>query len=1003
MPRQALYSIAPDADFLDTLARRLLDGTLLGDWPRQGPFWLSDVTVVLPTKRARFGLSDALARLGTGILPDIRTFGGEAGDEEPFLPPFDAPPLPPAVGRLDRRLTLSQLIAGWAGTPAGRLAFASPPNAAEMLSLAESLGGLIDDLLTEAVPPERLRAIERDLPANWQETLKFLDIALTAWPEILAGRGRTEAAALRNLRLERQAETAALLYGDRPVIAAGSTGSIPATAALLAAIAGLPRGAIVLPGLDTSLTPDQHARLLDERAAPHGHPQYGLAKLLHRLGATPGAVTELAPGPRPARTLAVRRALALAEGTADWLGERQALQADLPGAVETLSVLAARNQDEEARAIALAARDALSRQQTVAVITPDQNLARRIAAELARFDIVVDDPAGTPLFQSQAGRLARQILAAAVSGFAPVDLMALLHNRAVLLDLPRAELARRAQLLDLKLLRGYRPLAGLDGLRQSLAARAADTTLSASRRLTPPEVADLADLFDRLDRAMAPLCAAIAGADLTPAAFAEGLASAFTLIDGAEATPMTGHQDFLAWAEEAATVGATTRLPARELDALLAALMLGFEVRNPAIRRDDVVILGQLEARLINRDLTILAGLNDDIWPQPADPGPWLSRALRLDIGLEPPERDQGRAAHDFEMAVGQGAVILAFADRLGSSPALPSRFIQRLEAFLGADLSKAMRARGALWCAAARALDAVPEVRPAGRPVPRPSADKRPRRLSITEIETLVRSPYDLYAKHVLGLRPLDPLGEDPSSRERGSMIHAVFARFIEEGRDFAHPDAPAWLAEMAENAFAGLDAIAERRDIWLRRFALAAQRFLDFERPRPVARRHAEIAGEFAFPALDNFTLSGRADRIDVLADGTLEIIDFKTGAVPTPKLMKAFLAPQLLLEAALAGAGGFTAVPPADPSALTYVKIGLGPDAFQVKGFSFADDHTPASAADVAWRRMMGHVDVLLLRDDLPMTARVLPLPGQRFRGAYEHLARTDEWTLTEEEGE
>src|SRR5690606_22460532 len=135
-----------------------------------------------------------------------------------------------------------------------------------------------------------------------------------------------------------------------------------------------------------------HEKLLDAGNNPHGHPQYGLARLLRLLGAGPASVVELAPAPHP-RTELVQRALALTGDTAFWAGQRFA-PARLDAALEGVSVIAARNEDEEARAIALVARAALAAEKSVGIVTPDRNLARRIAAELARFEIFVDDAAG---------------------------------------------------------------------------------------------------------------------------------------------------------------------------------------------------------------------------------------------------------------------------------------------------------------------------------------------------------------------------------------------------------------------------------------------------------------------------------------------------------------------------------------------------------------------------------------------------------------------------------
>lgn len=978
MRRDSLYSIAPHAPFLRTLAARVLDGTLLGDWPRNGAFWLSDVTIILPTRRARLALAAELAEQlgGAALLPDIRTFGGQVEDEEPFLPPYDAPGIAPQASSLERRLTLSHLVRMFAERAGS---FANPPNAAEIFWLADSLGEVVDDFTIEGIAIDRLKdLVPEGLAENWQQILDFLDVALKAWPAILAERGKIDAAAARNERLLRQASAAPFVYGERPVIAAGSTGSIPATAALLKAIAELPRGVLVLPGVDTALSPDQHEMMLKGETT-QGHPQYGLMKLLRSLGAGPGEVVDLS-GDNP-RTTLVRAALAPANETPNWPGWR----AELPvaKALQGVSILAARNADIEARAIALAARATLAEGKTVGIISRDQTLARRIAVELKRHDIIVDDAAGTPLYQSGIGRLARQVLAVAADDYAPVDIIALLRNAAVSLGLDRFDVRRVADHLDLKL-RKTRPLAGLAGLHG----------------LTDRE--DVHDVLNRLGAAMAPVTALEAQSSVTAPDLVSALLAALTAL--APDIEVPGMPEFRRWAEElASTEQAGTPFPPTDLDAVLAALLAGAKAQGPVSVRDDIHVWGELEARLMNPDLMILAGMNEDIWPGVADPGPWLSRGMRIGIGLEPPERQQGLASHDFTMAFGNAEVLIAYAERIGSSPALPSSLMQRIYAFIGETETKALRQRGAVWATQADAVDYAGTPRPATRPNPNPPASIRPRQLSITEIEPLMRSPYDIYAKRVLNLYRLEPLGTEPSARERGTMIHGVFERFVGDKLDVEAADALPTMMGFARQAFEGLDSIKERRDIWLKRFERAARQFLDYERRRDpdVTERNAELKGEWVFPALDNFKLVGKADRLDVKRDGTLEIIDFKTGGVPAPGDMKVFDAPQLLLEAAMARAGVFPGLAPRDSSALTYIKIGLGPAAFQIKPFKLPKDMDLMEAVDEITRRMQRHVDTFLLHDGLPMTARIRPRveSGRKsYPGDYDHLARTDEWTLT-----
>lgn len=999
----SLYSIAPHSIFLRILAENVINGRLLGGADQSQPFWLTDVTIIVPTRRAKLALANEFLGLGQNLLPDIRTFGGEAEDEEPFLPPFDAPTPLPAASALERRLVLSKLVDRWANTLDGQRAFSTPPTAGEILSMADSLGTLIDDLIIEERTPGDIRAIVPQIEANlgeyWQQTLIFLDIALQFWPAHLADHGKADAAGLRGERLDRQAGAASLVYGERPVIAAGSTGSIPATARLLKAINRLPRGAVVLPGLDCAMSAADQEALLDDGNNPHGHPQYVLAKLLRQLGAGVGEVTELVPLEAP-RTVLVSRALALTKDTADWA--RLRLTPDmLARASEGLAVIRARNEDEEARAVALAARARLADKQTVGIVTPDRNLARRIAAELKRFEIYVDDAAGVPLFQSAAGRLLRQILALAVSSCAAVDLMALLRNRAALFGQARGAIVAVADGVELGLLRGQRPNAGVAGLRSLLAANLDKTTKYPARRLKPHEGEAIGVWLGQLEAALAPLLKVLAAETISGGEFAEALCAAFTAVaDGAE---IAGRPELDEWARQMATHGDQGHLFApRQLDGVLSALMLGFQVRTHEERRSDIAIWGQLEARLQHPDLVILAGLNEDKWPETADPGPWLSRGMRLAAGLEPPERRQGQAAHDFAQAMGNSEVMVSFSDRVGSSPATPSRLVQRLEAFAGAEAAKAWQARGACWLTDARRLDAVAEVKPAERPMPNPAAGIRPRKLSITEIETLMRSPYDLYARHVLGLRPLDPLGEAPDARERGNIIHDIFGDFVQRGHDVMAEDALEVLKALAIEKFAGLDDIAERRDIWLRRFTTAAEQLLVHERAREplVKQRHAEIRGEWTLQLAEKFVLSGRADRVDEMVDGTLEIIDFKTGTPPSKGAMQAFEVPQLLLEAQMGQAGALEGIGSAGTSRLTYIKIGLGPEAFSPKDFIAAEGYGLMEAADELSRRMQGHIAHFLF-NEVPMPARLMPLPGQRFAGAYEHLARVAEWTAVDGE--
>lgn len=1023
MGRNTIFSIAPHAPFLPTLVARILDGTLPGMGADASAFGLADLTIIVPTSRARAALADAFLAQSNGsvLLPDIRTFGEQPEDEEPFLPPFEAAALPPAIGVLSSRVILAQLVQRWIETQekmpfsqANGAGFASPPSPAEILALADSLADLISECHTEGISIAQIKTlVPDDLAGNWQQSLSFLSLVLEVWPAMLAERGEVDASAQRNLRLARQAAAARFVYGDRPVIAAGSTGSIPATASLLKAIADLPNGALVLPGVDTTIRADGHLDLTNAKNAPHGHPQFGMAQLLTRLNATHTIVHELAPPDGADRTQVLRRALALPKDTANWSALRvDDADATLEAACDGVSICVARTQEEEARAIALAARQALQDRQTVAIVSPDRNLTRRIAAELARFDVIVDDSAGAPLFQSRIGRLARQVLAVAASALAPIDLIALLHNRFVTLGRARSDIAHLTDLLEMAVLRGQRPAPGMAGLIDTIKANCAGNLTHARHRLSENEAQDLTTLITDLDAILAPLAALNQQAGIDTATVAailnQTLDAVMAASDGSASTP-EGYDSFKQWVGQMQTLsGLGPRFAGRELVSIVQGLMAGFSVRSPSAGRNDIAMFGLLEARLQNADLMILAGLNEGIWPQPADPGPWLSRNMRLAAGLQPPERQQGQMAHDFEMAMGNKNVLISFAERVGTSPALPSRLVQRFEAYLGEQRAKVLRAKGRQWTDQARRIDFVGKAQAALRPMPYPPAAIRPRALSVTEIETLIRSPYDLYAKHILKLKRLDALGDDPDIRERGTLVHDILATFVARGEDPTAPDAYDRLMAIADEVFVTLETVRERRAVWRRRLQKQAQGYLDFERSRhaDIAGRHVERDGQWQFDiAGEKFTLRGRADRLDQMKNGTLEIIDYKTGSVPKPVEMKDYVAPQLLVEAAIAHNGSFDGVASAPVSALTYIKLAAGPQAFELTQFALRDGMDIAGATDELITRINRHVEAFLLRDNLPMTARIVPKPGQTYAGDYDHLSRMHEWTEIdgEEEGE
>ena len=771
-----------------------------------------------------------------------------------------------------------------------------------------------------------------DLDQYWQYSLRFLKIARDYWPARLKELSAIEAASRRDLLID--AEAKRLANSNAPVIAAGSTGSMPATAKLLSTIANLPHGAVVLPGLDMDLDDASWALIAGDQddkthdgAPAAGHAQFAMQALLATLGITRKDVAQLhAPEPH-GRELLVSEALRPASTTECWQARRNTKDFDQAAdkALASLSMIEAANAEEEALAIAVTLREAVeTKDKTAALVTPDRALARRVLAALDRWKVKVDNSGGDSLADTKAGVFSRLAAQAAIGGLEPVTLLALLKHPLLRLGAAAGEHNTAIATLERALLRGPRPRPGSDGLAHALETfRANRDQLHRSdpRWLIADDEFDVAaELIARLGAALAPLetlkprdqpLAALAACHHHAIAAlsqdAEGSIAAFTGTDGVA----------LARALEELTLSpaaASLAVGRGDYAELFHAAIAGRVVRRPEIPDVRVRIFGPLEARLQNIDRVVLGGLNEGTWPPETRSDPWLSRPMRRDLGLDPPERRIGLSAHDFAQALGAKEVVLSRAAKLAGAPTVTSRFVQRIAALAGTRWNAVLRARRQLSRACPRARSSDAKSKPPHRPAPKPPLAARPARLSVTAIEDWLRDPYTIYARYILRLPVLDA-GRHAAGRARPRHRHPWrdrrFHRAIRRrpaGRSVqAIAGARREALRAAERLSGGARVLvaafscASRNGSWHGTASAAA-------RSKRCMRR---FKGELKFPIGEReFTLSAIADRIERRKDGSYAIIDYKTGAGRTEKQVRTGLAPQLTLEAAILRAGGFGA---------------------------------------------------------------------------------------------
>jgi len=978
---------------VDVLAAGLLD--------RHGgdPLALADVTVLLPTRRACRTLREAFLRRGAGralMLPRMMALGDVDEDDLLLAAPAvlgdDLADLPPAIRDLRRRLLLARLIQARPLGPGDR-----PPTPEMAARLARELASLLDRVQTQRLSFDRLAALVPERYAeHWGITVDFLRVLFEVWPTVLEAEGALDPAARRDRLMTAQAEDWRTTPPPGPVIAAGSTGSIPATADLLAVVAGLPNGAVILPGLDRDLD-DESWSALDPT-----HPQYGLRELLARLGMDRRDVPDWpsplagAPSANAARLRLTAEALRPAATTDAW----RAAPALPPSALAGVERVTAPGPREEAEAIALMMRETLETPgRTAALVTPDRDLARRVAALLERWRLTVDDSAGRPLAVTAPGSFLRLLAVAAAEDLAPGPLLDLLRHPLAGGGLDVGRFRASVRDLERRVLRGPRPPGGLDGLRRVARARGV------------PVDGRLMRLLDRLEERLGPLLTMMSGPPLPPRALVETHMQAAEALAETRTTPgplrlwaeTAGEAAALFAAELAEAADGLPDIQPRHYPGLLDALMAGRAVRPPQGGHPRLSILGPLEARAWHADLMILGGLNEGTWPPAVEADPWMSRPMQADFGLPPPEQRVGLSAHDFAQAMGAPRVVLTRAERVEGTPTVPSRWLLRLDAATAAvGLADAWAAAARTpWLGWAARLRAVETVDPAPPPAPTPPVEARPDRLSVTRIETWRRDPYAIYAQYVLGLEALEPLDRPLGAKDYGELVHAALERLR-----LAHPetlpaDVERALLDIGRDVFAEGMADAAVNAFWWPRFQRTAVWVAAQERARAATLRrvHVEVKGEMALAGVARpFTLTARADRVEAYRDGSLVVVDHKTGQPPAKKEVAAGYAPQLPLEAAMLAAGAFADVPAGPVAGLEYWRLsGSRDQGGEIR--AVADD--PPTLAAEALAGLVALVNLYAL-PETPYPARPVPDKAPKYSD-YEHLARVLEWsTAGDEEG-
>lgn len=928
---------------------------------------LASVIFLVPNRRACQALTNAFIReqgLTPTILPQIIPIA-EIDDDELFFSQFSSggkvEQTKRVISKEERLFLFSRLI------------MSKPSDfglkqisLAQAVNLALDLGNLIDTACQQGLSFDKLEnLVPEKYATHWQETLKLLKIITEFWPQILEERQAIDSCELKKQILFQQADIWQKENTEKNIIAAGITAGFPAVVNMLKTIQNLPNGEIYFAGIDC-FADDDYWNAIDD-----SHPQFELKELLTQLNISRGQIKDVVLPKNTEREKFISELMRPASVSDKWRHLPQMI--DLEKAVQGIRYINCNTQRDEALAIALKIRQVLCLpEKNVALITYDRNLARRVTAELERFEIKADDSAGVPLNLTPTGIYLRLIAEAAEDIESNVKLISFLKHPYTRLNMPAADFHKQTYNYELQL--RQRNNNDLSDEAKSFINSVQDVLSELHTMLTAPavEFSDILQLHIKTAELFAASDAAESKNILWRGDAGKCAAQFVTkMLDSANVLGTISGKDYIP----------------------LFCELAGLEtVRSNYGTHPRIHILGPIEARLNHFDYVILGEVNEGIWPKPAQADMWMSRPMKKDFGFSLPEKNIGILGADLCGFLAADNVILTRAERIDGAPMKKSRWLLRLETILYALNSDIEVLKDDDFFVLANQADKPVSYIPIKAPTPCPPTEARPRKLSASGVDLLVADPYSVFAKYILKLYPLNELDMPMDQRDYGTLIHAIIEEF-NNAYPAALPDnALDILLEIGKKHFERLQIDDDKRTFWWPKFVKTAEWIMAQEKEyrNNISAVHNEVSGEITYDLANGpFSFTAIADRIDELKDGGLNIIDYKTGQIPSQKQVESGHALQLLLEGLIAQKGGFSKIKRADIRQAIYWQLG-----------SKRLDLVPEE------KNLIDKCEDYLLRlistfefETTPYHSRPVPkfIPKNK---DYEHLSRIKEWSVQED---
>lgn len=989
---RSVFNIPLSYPFLESLTKGLLK------WNEEEKIDLTNTIIFMPTRRACEDLKKQLLHHQsnqTMLLPKLIPLGDLEAIEWLLLEecPLQTQKIPLPMPLRRRRFLLAQLIERTPLLPQHSSSELKCPTAIQAFSLAQDLLNVLDQFHTNQVPLYKINEIyHENLPIHAQLNLNFLKLLMRNWPLILKEENAADTQDILFQLLSTLSQHWSKNGSKKTIFVAGSTGSISATRNLIQTIAHLDKGHIVLSGLPQN-------NEVDDKSWGHlsnHHPLYCLQDLLKFLNLERSSVKEW-PELEKKQTIGERSNLLHEifrpqETISKW---RELENNMVQKGIQNLHYFECHHLQQEALSIAFLLKETHHTQsQKAALITPHENLSMRVKTYLDQWNVPHHDTFGKTLIHTNIGALFNDILDCVEKEIRPSVFLSLLKNPLLIDNGENHQWSEMIHQLELQALRGPMPLSGFKGLKalinsdHPLQSFINDIEKLFSPLLLLSKQKKKISIIDHMNQHIHIAESLVKRARDRDDETGDGLLSD----DNAS--------HFFSFIDELKNTGQEWHLNFSEYVSIFKHSLAQESIYPVAPHDARIYLLPPLEARLLDFDRVIIGACNHNVWPPSKSHHFWLNQKMKLDLGLINDQKRTGLSAQDFLQACHKSEVFITRSLNDSGAPIMPSSWLMRLDNILEhsghAENIRLKQSHEYGWIETFDAINVSSSpLEKIEAPSPCPPLKSRPKQLSVTEIETWLRDPYAIYAKHILKLKPLEPLEQEPGSAEYGSIIHDIFDQFMDQKPDFNNESTLDDLLSLGDQKLKKFQARPSIWIFWWPRFVRIAKWFFENEKERQntinttLTERKAYLNIKSHF----GFMLKGRIDRIDILNNDQMEVIDYKTGAPPSTKEVKAGFAPQLPLEAALITHGEIEEDMSfkVDPSniKLSYWRLkGTHPVA-QITPIQHPTDELIEETLQ-GLHKLVHHYE----SDETTYLARPYPELAPQYSD-YEHLSRVNEW--------